>query len=127
MKRPARTLASAILVMTAALLSYAVARGERKPWSASAPEYRTLGPAGAKVTIVEFSDFECPACRMAEPPVRRIMALYDGKVRLVFKHFPLERMHPWARRGAVAAECAGRQGRFWEFHHELYDHQDEWT
>ncbi|UPT73292.1 MAG: DsbA family protein [Elusimicrobiota bacterium] len=85
------------------------------------------GPADAKVTIVEFSDFECPACRVAEPPMRSLLKLYEGKVRLVFKHFPLERMHRYARPGAIAAECAGAQGKFWEYHHELYDNQHEWT
>lgn len=126
MDRLLRLTASAALVLAASVASFYAARGARKPFSSKAPEYRTLGPADAKVTIVEFSDFECPACRVAEPPLRALLKLYDGKIRLVFKHFPLERMHQWARRGAVAAECAGRQGKFWEFHHELYDRQAEW-
>jgi protein-disulfide isomerase len=127
MDRLPRLIVSAVLVLAATAGSYVVARGNRKPFSSAAPDYRKLGPADAKVTIVEFSDFECPACRIAEPPMRALLKLYDGKVRLVFKHFPLERMHHWARTGAIAAECAGKQGKFWEFHHELYDHQEEWT
>lgn len=126
MDRMPRLAASAALVLAASLGSFYAARGTRKPFSSDAPAYRKLGPGEAKVTIVEFSDFECPACRVAEPPMRSLLKLYDGKIRLVFKHFPLERMHKFARTGALAAECAGRQGKFWEFHHELYDHQEEW-
>ena len=126
MDRLPRILISVALVLAASAGSFMVARGSRKAFSSEAPDYRKLGPADAKVTIVEFSDFECPACRVAEPPMRALLKLYDGKVRLVFKHFPLERMHHFARAGAIAAECAGRQGKFWEFHHELYDHQEEW-
>ncbi|MBI2385805.1 MAG: thioredoxin domain-containing protein [Elusimicrobia bacterium] len=126
MDRLTRRIAAAALVLAASAGSFFVARGRVKPYSPAAPDYRTLGPAGAKVTIVEFSDFECPACRVAEPPMRGLLKLYDGKVRLVFKHFPLERMHKFARPAAIASECAGRQGKFWEFHHDLYDRQSEW-
>ncbi|MBI4061333.1 MAG: DsbA family protein [Elusimicrobia bacterium] len=127
MDRLPRLIASAALVVAASAGSFYAARGSRKPFSPRAPAYRTLGPADAKVTIVEFSDFECPACRVAEAPLRAILKLHDGKVRLVFKHFPLERMHRWARPAAIAAECAGKQGKFWEFHHELYERQAEWA
>ncbi len=127
MDRLPRLIASIIIVLATSAGSVRIARGVRKPFSSNAPDYRMLGPQNAKVTIIEFSDFECPACRVAEAPMRALLKLYDGKVRLVFKHFPLERMHRWARAGAIAAECAGRQGKFWEYHHELYDHQDEWA
>lgn len=126
MDRMTRLCLSAALVAAAAAGSFLVARGRVKPYSPDAPTYRTQGPADAKVTIVEFSDFECPACRVAEPPMRGILKLYEGKVRLIFKHFPLERMHQWARPAAIASECAGKQGKFWEFHHDLYDHQEAW-
>ena len=59
-------------------------------------------------------------------PLHDLLALYEGKVRFVFKHFPL-RMHQWARAAAIAAECAGRQGRFWEYHDRLYARQKEWV
>lgn len=117
---------SAALVIAACAGSFLIARGRAKPYSPHAPAYRTQGPADAKVTIVEFSDFECPACRVAEAPMRGILKLYEGKVRLIFKHFPLERMHRWARPAAIASECAGKQGKFWEFHHDLYDRQEAW-
>ena len=127
MNRTTRLIISAALVLGAGYGSYLAARGARKPFSPDAPGYRRLGPVTARVLIVEFSDFECPACRIAEPPLRGLMKLYDGKVRLVFKHFPLERVHRWARPAAVAAECAGRQGRFWPYHRLLYERQNKWT
>jgi len=127
MDRLPRVIVSAFLVLAACAASFAVARGAHKPFSSDAPAYRKLGPEDAKVVIVEFSDFQCPACKYAEPPMRAILKLYEGKVKLIFKHYPLERMHQFARAGAVAAECAGKQGKFWEYHHELYDRQEEWT
>jgi protein-disulfide isomerase len=114
------------LVAALCAASFLFARGTRHPFSAKAPDFRQRGPAGAKIMVVEFSDFQCPACRAAEPTVRQMLTVYDDKMRFVFKHFPL-RMHEWARDGARAAECAGRQGKFWPYHDQLYDHQDDWT
>jgi len=121
-----RRFASYGLVAALCVSSVLIARGTRRPFSTQAPEFRSRGPADAKVLIVEFSDFQCPACRMAEPAARQILPLYDGRVRFVFKDYPL-RMHEWARAAAYAAECAGRQGQFWPYHDRLYDHQDDWT
>lgn len=116
----------AALVLAGAVGSFLVARGTRKPYSPDAPEHRRLGPADAKISIVEFSDFECPACRYAEVPLKQILELHKGKVRFTFKHFPLERMHHYARPAAIASECAGRQGKFWELHDLFYDDQNAW-
>lgn len=77
------------------------------------------GPAEAKVTIVEFSDFECPFCARAEESVTQVMERYAGKVRLVFRHFPLP-MHANAAKAAQAAACADEQGKFWEMHKQLF-------
>jgi protein-disulfide isomerase len=119
-------MASYALVAALAVASALAAGRAHKPFSPAAPEFRKRGPADAKIQIVEFSDFQCPACRVAEPPLRQIFTVYAGKVRFIFKHYPL-RMHEWAKPAAVAAECAGRQGKFWEYHDRLYDKQDEWT
>lgn len=121
-----RRLAGFALIAVLSAASVMIGRRNRKPFSPDAPDFRKLGPASAPVLIVEFSDFQCPACRVAEPPRRQLLSLYDGKVRFVFKDFPL-RMHKWARAGAFAAECAGRQGKFWPYHDVLYDRQDQWT
>lgn len=122
-----RRVAALALVAVAAVASVLVVGRTRKPFSPEAPEARALGPADAKVVIVEFSDFECPACRYAEPIIKGLLKLHDGKLRFVFKHFPLERMHRWARPAAVASECAGRQGKFWPFHDALYEKQEVWA
>jgi protein-disulfide isomerase len=82
------------------------------------------GPADAKVVIVEWSDFQCPFCARAEEALRRIEARFPREVRVVYKHQPLP-FHPNARLAAEAAVEAQAQGRFWEFHDELFRHQGE--
>ena len=77
------------------------------------------GPQGAPVTIVEFSDFQCPFCRRAEGTVKQLLEHYHDQVRFVYRHFPLE-MHPRARPAAEAAACADEQGRFWDYHEKLF-------
>jgi protein-disulfide isomerase len=73
------------------------------------------GPADAWVTVVEFSDFQCPYCGAVQPTLRALLPAYGTDVRLVFKHFPLS-FHAYARTTAIAAECARAQSRFWELH-----------
>ncbi|MCC6849400.1 MAG: DsbA family protein [Deltaproteobacteria bacterium] len=84
------------------------------------------GPADAKVTIVEFSDFQCPFCSRAYQILEeQVMPAYEGKVRLFFKHLPLKSIHPWAEGGALAAECAAEQSAagFWAMYHALFKAQ----
>ena len=81
------------------------------------------GPSDAAVTIVEFSDYLCPACRAAHPTTRKIREAFAGKIRWVFKDFPLDR-HPGAKKLAEAARCADEQGRFWEFQDLLFASKD---
>ncbi len=84
----------------------------------------TRGPADAKVTIVEFSDFECPFCSKAEESVTQVMDHYAGKVRVVFRHFPLS-FHSHAAKAAEAGACAEEQGKFWEMHKQLFSNQQK--
>ncbi|MGV3625608.1 MAG: DsbA family protein [Archangium sp.] len=88
----------------------------RKPVDTNGP---SIGPKDAKIVIVEFADFECPYCTRAGETVKEVMKAYEGKVRLVFKHYPLS-FHPKAPRAAAAAWCAEAQGKFWEFHDSLF-------
>ena len=74
------------------------------------------GPANAPVTIVEFSDFQCPFCLRALPVIEEVMARYPDKVRFVYRNLPLERIHDRARVAAEASLCADDQGRFWAYH-----------
>lgn len=82
------------------------------------------GPADAPVTIVEFSDFECPFCSRVNPSIDQVMKEYEGKVRVVFRNYPLP-MHTLAPKAGEAALCADDQGKFWEMHDELFSHQQE--
>jgi predicted DsbA family dithiol-disulfide isomerase len=78
------------------------------------------GPANAPITIVEFSDFECPFCRRAGPVVTELLQKYPEQVRVVYRHLPLESIHSRARPAALASACAEDQGRFWEFHDAVF-------
>ncbi len=82
------------------------------------------GPDNAKVTIVEFSDFQCPFCSRAHDTVEEVMQAYAGKVKLVFRQFPLE-FHQDAPKAAEGALCANEQGKFWEFHTALFKNQSK--
>jgi protein-disulfide isomerase len=89
-----------------------------------------FGPAGAPVTIVEFGDLECPSCRAEAPVLRQLIPeLYPGKVRVVFKDYPLESIHPWARAASIAGRCVFRQNQqaFWKFYDWDYENQDDIT
>ncbi len=80
----------------------------------------STGPDDAPVTIIEFSDYQCPYCTRAESVVRKILERYPNEVRFVYRHFPLDRIHPLARGASEAAACANEQGKFWEFHRRLF-------
>lgn len=81
------------------------------------------GPADAWVTIVVFSDFQCPFCGSVQPTLASVIPSYGADVRMVFKNFPLTSIHPFARPAALGAECAHAQGRFWQFHDALFAQQ----
>jgi protein-disulfide isomerase len=88
----------------------------------------SFGPANAKVTMVVFSDFECPYCREFAKTVRdNIPQKYANNVRVIFKDFPLDSVHPWARAAAEASHCVAGQkpAAFWAFHDWFFEHQEE--
>ncbi|HST53864.1 MAG TPA: thioredoxin domain-containing protein [Pyrinomonadaceae bacterium] len=90
-----------------------------------APNPHVRGVESAAVTLEEFGDFECPACGGLDPGLRNISKDYGDRVRLIFREFPLQ-MHKYSFIAARAAEAAGAQGKFWEMHDMLYDHQEDW-
>ena len=95
--------------------------------TASAPSF---GPASAPVTVVEFGDFECPNCKEEAKTLRdNVPTQFPTQVRVVFKDFPLEQIHPWAKSAAIAGRCIYQQnlGAFWKFHDWIYDHQTDIT
>jgi len=87
------------------------------------------GKKDAKVTIVEFGDFQCPACGVAHPEVKAALEQFkdNPEVNFVFRNFPLDTIHPNAHISAEAAEAAGAQGKYWEMHDMLYEKQAEWS
>jgi protein-disulfide isomerase len=87
------------------------------------PTDHTLGADHARVTVVEYGDFECPGCKMAAATPKLLLERYPGKVRFVFRHYPLEEAHPHALLAAEAAEAAGAQGSFWQMHDLLFQNQ----
>lgn len=131
-------LATVVLMLCALVVTGLVLRRELSPSGAAAEvaEVRTvadwrryatsghrMGPAGAPVTIVEFSDFQCPACRVLAGRLRELRARHPDRVAVLYRHFPLP-SHPFAEPAAQASDCAARQGRFEAFHDALYSRQE---
>ena len=84
-----------------------------------------LGPANARVTLVEYGDYECPHCARAHAIVGAVRDHFARELRLVFRHFPLAQVHPNAETAAESAEFAGANGKFWEMHDGIYQNQDQ--
>lgn len=86
----------------------------------------SVGDNNAPVTLVEYSDFECPVCKKLHDVLRGVLPNYAGKVRLVHKDFPIEQIHPWARTAAIAGRCAYQQNHatFWKMYDLIYDNQE---
>lgn len=87
------------------------------------PTDHMIGPADARITVTEYGDFECPNCKQAFPAVKLMLHHFNDRIRFVYRHFPLEEVHPHALRAAEAAECAGAQERFWPMHDLLFEKQ----
>ena len=105
--------------------------GPRVDYVLDAPRYDVtvaaddpaLGSASAPVTLVEFSDFQCPFCQRVMPTLKRLRETYGDRVRIVWKDFPLTSIHPQAFKAAEAGQCAREQGKFWEYHDRLFTNQ----
>ena len=85
------------------------------------------GAKDGKLTLIEFGDFQCPACGTYEPIVRQVLADNKDVLKISFRHFPLTQIHRNALLAAKASEAASQQGKFWEMHDILYDKQEEWS
>jgi len=87
----------------------------------------TKGNKDAKITLVEYSDFQCPACRNSYAWIKRLNLEFNDNMQFVYRHFPLIHIHSNAELAARAAEAAGRQGKFWEMHDLLFENQSDWA
>ncbi len=85
------------------------------------------GNASSTVSLIEYGDFECPACGAYQPLIQQLLQQYGDRVEFAFRNFPLYQIHPDAMISAQAAEAAGLQGKYWEMHDLLYQKQNEWT
>ena len=113
-----------VLAATAALflVLFGCAQNAPIPSGIDAQGKQFRGTDGARVTIVEFSDFQCPYCAAAQPTLERLLHEYDGEVKLVYRHYPLP-SHPNAQKAAEASECAADEGQFWQMHDAMYANQ----
>lgn len=114
-----------VLAGVGGLLSQFGASAE-KPIPEIAGEKKHVQGTG-NVTLVEFSDFQCPACLAVQEPLKQILQKYEGKVEFVYRYFPLTTIHKNAQIAAQAAEAAGMQGKFWEMHDKLFATQSTWA
>jgi protein-disulfide isomerase len=113
-----------------------LSRGSDQPASATstAPVHADIkggghirGPENGQLTLVEFGDYQCPSCGAYHPFVKEILSRYPEKLRLEFHHYPLISIHPNSMAASMAAEAAGEQGRYWDMHDALFEHQREWA
>jgi len=119
---------SAVITAPTAEPSYLTAAKFREstPVEIDLADAPTKGPPGAKVTIIEFSDFECPYCaRFVTQTLPSILSNYGDKIVFAFRNFPLTSMHPYAEKAAEASECANDQGAFWQYHDLLFTNQSQ--
>ena len=93
----------------------------------AAPKARRTGDPKAPLTIVEYSDFQCPSCANVDPSIHQFLEVYKGKIQLIYKYYPLTNIHKNAMTAAHAAECAARQGHFWPYHDRLFQTQLAWA
>jgi protein-disulfide isomerase len=95
--------------------------------SVSEPTPHVKGNAESGITLIEYSDFQCPACKNAAPQISAIVEDFGDQFQLEYRHLPLRSIHPNAQAAAQAAEAAGMQGKFWEMHDMLFERQSEWA
>jgi len=113
------------LVVVILVLGYFMVRGLQKPEYTEITDGPHLqGNPESSVVLVEYSDFQCPACASAMLMVKRLLEDYGDKIRFEYRNFPLTSSHRYAYRAAEAAECAADQGKFWEYHDQLFINQD---
>lgn len=120
-----------IVAVVVGLIVYVAILGARSSTSSSTIPAVTAsdhvsGPLTAKAVLIEYSDFQCPACGAYAPIVRQVKQQYGDKLALVYREFPLRQTHKYAQLAAQAGEAAAQQGKFWEYHDLLFERQASW-
>ncbi|MEI6690531.1 MAG: DsbA family protein [bacterium] len=114
-----------IVILVVALLWQFGAQSGKPITDISGNKIHTFGTGN--VEVVEFSDFQCPACGAVQIPLKQLLTKYESKITFVYRHFPLSTIHPYAMIAAQASEAAGKQGKFWEMHDLLFARQSNWS
>jgi len=125
--RLARKIIAAVMLICASTLATLMCRQFSVGPARPSPDWRAFGPKDAKIQIYEYTDFACPACKAAEANMKNIMKVYNGSIRVNFKHYPLAMIHPWSFHAAAYADCAGKQGKFLEYADLLFQNQEKWA
>jgi protein-disulfide isomerase len=126
-KKTARLAALGGLLIFLSTLAVLTARQFNLVPERPAPAFRVIGPGNAQVQIYEYSDFSCPACRMAAGKLDEMVKVFGPGLRVSFKHYPLVNIHPWSFDAATYADCAGEQGKFREYGALLFENQQKWA
>jgi len=111
-------------------VGFLLVRGNDKaeaPETSAKPSNHTRGEGASGVTLVEYGDFQCPACKQYYPMVEELVSKYSEDITFQFRNFPLTSIHPNAFAASRAAEAAGKQGKFWEMYDKLYGGQNDWA
>ena len=126
MKNPWAVIGIIIIVLIAGSVWYSNSVSDKYNEGVDTSISHVIGNPNATVTLVEYSDFQCPACASAHPVVKNILNEFGDNIKFEYKHFPLP-MHRLAEPAARAAEAAGQQGKFFEFHDMLFENQNAWS
>ncbi len=121
-----KVVALVVIVLIGASVLYSKQTAERAN-EGVVIESHVKGNPDAAVTLIEYSDFECPACAQFSPYIKELMNEYGDELRFEYRHFPLINIHAQAIPAARAAEAAAQQGKFWEMHDKLFENQSVWT
>jgi protein-disulfide isomerase len=113
----AKRLLSGVIIAAALIVSVLLGRSEFR-----AP----VTDAQGRLLLIEFSDYECPHCRAAQPVIKSLLEQYPGKLHFIHRHYPLDMIHKWAHPASVAAVCAEKQGKFEAYNAMLFDRQEVW-
>ncbi len=122
-------LAGAVIIggLALAVFAYRAAFFGKDSFRTPPPHVEKMkGSHEAAIVIHEFSDFQCPSCKFAQQPLKKILDTFSDVVAVHFHHFPLE-MHPYAMDASLSAECAGKEGKFWPYHDLLFEQQETWV
>jgi protein-disulfide isomerase len=125
-------LTACAVIVTGLLVRRELSGGDRastpvekvRDWKRYASAGQRIGPADAKLVLVEFSDFQCPYCKQVHDDLEAIRARHPDEVAILYRHYPLDAIHPHARSAALASECAAAQGHFEAFHDAVFERQD---